>query len=36
MPMIPLTPSEELDFIYEQQNAEISSFRIKLLLGLTF
>jgi hypothetical protein len=36
IPMIPLTPSEEIDFIYQQQNAEISSMRIKLILGLTF
>ena len=36
IPMIPLTPSEEIDFIYQQQYAEISSFRIKLILGLTF
>jgi hypothetical protein len=36
IPMIPLTPSEEIDFIYEQQNAEISSTRIKFILGLTF
>ena len=36
IPMIPLTPGEEIDFIYQQQNAEISSMRIKLILGLTF
>ena len=36
IPFIPLTPREEIDFIYEQQNAEISSTRVKLILGLTF
>ena len=36
VPMIPLTPSTEIDFIYEQQNAKISSTRIKFILGLTF
>jgi hypothetical protein len=36
IPMVPLTPSEEIDFIYEQQNAKISSTRIKFILGLTF
>lgn len=36
VPMIPLTPSEEIDFIYQQQNAEISSLRLKFILGLTF
>jgi len=36
IPMVPLSPSEEIDFIYQQQYAEISSMRIKLILGLTF
>lgn len=36
VPLVPVTPSEEIDFIFQQQNAEISSMRIKFILGLTF
>jgi hypothetical protein len=36
VPLVPITPSEEIDFIFQQQNAEISSTRIKFILGLTF
>jgi hypothetical protein len=36
VPLVPITPNEDIDFIFQQQNAEISSFRIKFILGLTF
>lgn len=36
IPMIPLTPNDEIEFIYALQNAEISSLRLKFILGLTF
>ena len=36
IPIAPIIPNEDINFIFQQQNAEISSFRIKFILGLTF
>jgi hypothetical protein len=34
--MIPLSESEDVDFIFQQQSAQISSLRLKFILGLAF
>jgi hypothetical protein len=36
VPLAPLSPSDDVNFIFEQQNAKFSSVRVKFILGLTF
>ena len=36
IPILPLSESEDVDFVFEQQSAKISSFRLKFILGLAF
>ena len=36
VPILPLSENEEADFVLQKQGAEVSSYRLKFILGLTF
>jgi len=36
IPLVPLSPSDEINIIFQQQNAKFSSLRLKFIFGLTF
>lgn len=36
IPILPLSESEDVDFVFQQQTAKISSLRLKFILGLAF